>query len=114
MNKVQEYWRDRISNMIQWGAALFVVFGGWALQSHEKFRLRGASWSSGRDELLAAIGLLAVTIPYSVLFPLGIHIITRNSSAHTDATVLPRRLALTFAIVLSFCTLAVAVLMCAF
>ncbi|HEV8493494.1 MAG TPA: hypothetical protein VGR76_14560, partial [Candidatus Angelobacter sp.] len=72
MNKVQEYWRDRISNMIQWGAALFVVFGGWALQSHEKFRLRGASWSSGRDELLAAIGLLAVTIPYSVLFPLGI------------------------------------------
>jgi hypothetical protein len=115
MNQVQEYWRDKVANMLQWGAALFVLFAGWALQSHEKFRLRGASWSSGRDELLAAIGLLTVTIPYSILFPVAVGVVyKRFLGSGTDATVLPRRVALAFAVVLSFCTLAVAVLMCAF
>jgi hypothetical protein len=90
MNPVQEYWRDRVTNMLQWGAALFVVFAGWALQSHEKFRLHGASWSFGRDQLLAGIGLLLVTVPYSLLFPTGIRLIYKKFlCSGTDATVLP-------------------------
>lgn len=113
MNEVRKYWRDKVVILVQWGAALAVLLAGWAIQSQEKFKLIGASWPEQKDEILAAIGLLSVSILYAPLLPFAIWYIYKNYLAEeTDETVLPYRLAMMCAILLSLLELVIALLMC--
>src|SRR5262245_51389283 len=115
MNDVQIYWRDRVTNLLQWGAAVFILFTGWAVDHQEVFRLLGASWPDQRDQIMAAIGLLTATILYAPLIPLAVFLIYRKHfRSGADGTVLPRWLAMTCATALPVFTLIVAALMAIF
>ena len=108
MNEAQKYWRDKVTNVLQWGAAVFILFAGWAVDHHERFGL----WSKQRDEILAAIGLLSVTTFYAPLLPLAVRYIYKKFlTPIPDETVLPQGFALTCAFVLSVLTWVVAFLM---
>ncbi len=114
MNEVKKYWRDKITSLLQWGSALCVLLSGWAIQSQEKFKLMG-SWPAQKNEILAAIGLLAVSILLAPLLPLAVWYIYKHFlSTDIDETVLPYRFAMTFAIVLPLLALIIAVLICIF
>lgn len=116
MSDAQVYWRDRVTNLLQWGAALLILFAGWAVDHQNVFQLVDASWPKQRDQIMAAIGLLVATIIYAPLLPLAVAYIYRRhlKKTDTDATVLPRRFAMTCAIVLSAVTLLIAALMAIF
>ena len=105
------YWRDRVSNLLQWGVGLFVLFAGWAIDNYERFKVK-MPWPEGRNEIVGAIGLLAVTFIYSIVLLLGIKTIYRKflEKAHTDQTVLPYKFAMLCAWVLVIFTLTLAFL----
>jgi hypothetical protein len=113
VNEVQRYWRDKVVNLFQWGAALSVLLAGWAIQSQEKFQLLNASWPRQRDEILGAIGLLTVVILCAPLLPLAVRYIYKNFlDKETDETVLSYRFAMMCAVVLAVVDIAITLLMC--
>ena len=115
MSDVQVYWRDRVTNLLQWGAALFIIFAGWAVDHQNVFQLLDTSWPEQRDQIMAAIGLLVATILYAPLLPLSMaHIYRKHLSTGTDTTVLPCWFAMTCALALSAFTLIIAALMAIF
>lgn len=89
------YWRDSVSNLLKWGVGLFVLFAGWAISHYERFKVK-FDWPEGRHEIVAAIGLLGVTLLYSIVLPLGINTIYKKFllNATTDKTVLPYKFAM--------------------
>jgi hypothetical protein len=113
VNEVKRYWRDKVVSLLQWGAGLSVLLAGWAIQSQEKFKLVGASWPEQKDEILAAVGLLSVSVLYAPLLPLAIWYIYKNFlDKETDETVLPYPFAMLCAVVLPLIELVIAILMC--
>jgi len=106
MNEIQKYWRDRVNNLLQWGAAIFILLVGWGVTRHETFAFGG-----NRNQRLASYSLLAASIVYTPLLPLAIRYIYRRFlNDGIDETVLSYRFAMTCAIILSALTLIVAVL----
>ena len=105
------YWRDRVTNLLQWGAALFVLFSGYAIDHYERFKVR-APWPSGRNEIVAAGGLLAASFVYAIVLPLGIMTIYRKFlfRAKTDKTVLPYQFAIKCALLLVLFTVILSLL----
>jgi hypothetical protein len=116
MKETQVYWRDKVTQLLGWSTGLLFVFIGWSVEHHSEFEWGPLSQghddpSDTRDAVIRAVGLIVFAALYSVVFPLLVRAIYRRFlHRDTDETVLPYSLAITFAVVLSFFILLVALL----
>ena len=123
MDEAKKYWRDKVTNLLQAGAAVFILLVGWAIQNHSRFALlHGGQFifspptKDARNEVYAAVGLISLSVVYAPLLPLATHTIYKKflnadkDSTDIDSTVLPYSFAMTCALVLSVLTLAFSIL----
>jgi hypothetical protein len=106
------YWRDRISSILQWAGAVFILFVGWSIDHYERFKVKNP-WPEGRNEIVAASGLIFITLLYSIFLLLGIKTIYKKflKGAKEDNTILSYSFAMWCASVLALLTLGVALLL---
>ncbi|HEX7314354.1 MAG TPA: hypothetical protein VF297_10550 [Pyrinomonadaceae bacterium] len=120
MNEEQKYWRDKSTQILQWGLGIYLLLFGWSMDKHDEFELFpkvvNSLWSEEmpRGQFLRAAGLMLFGIIYAVALPLAIHLIYKHYLQNTDTdkldkTVLPYRLSIAGTIVLSSLTLLVAI-----
>ena len=114
MESVQEYWRDKVVLILQWGGAVFILFAGWAIENSEKFRLVNVSWPHDKSQIFRGGGLLCATFIYAILLPYSVFRIYQKHlpKEKIDKTVLSKNLATAIGGSLSFLTLIIAILMC--
>jgi hypothetical protein len=107
-----DYWRDRVSNILQWAGAVFILFVGWSIDHYERFKIK-KPWPEGRNEIVAASGLIFITLLYSIFLLLGIKTIYKKflNQVKKDNTVLSYPFAMWCASVLALLTLGVALLL---
>ncbi len=88
------YWRDRITNILQWGSGYFVLLAGWSLGNYERFKIT-KGWPAGRHEIVAACGLIFVTVLYCFILIMSIKTIYTKYllPAEKDETVLSYKFA---------------------
>jgi len=106
------YWRDKVTTILQWAGAVFVLFVGWSIDHYERFKVK-EPWPNGKNEIVAAAGLIFITILYSIVLLLGVKTIYKRflNKAQKDNTVLPYRFAMWCGGVLALLTLGVALLL---
>lgn len=103
-----KYWRDQVDVLLKSGAALIVLFAGWALGHHKDFDLG----SECPDRVLAAIGLLVMSLAYAIFLFLSVWKIYQHPLASSaESTLLSRKTALWLSGLLAAGGLAIAVLM---
>lgn len=121
MNDEQQYWRDKLTQILQWGVALYILLFGWSMENHDEFELfpeyKNSLWAEEepRGQFLRAVGLISFGVIYAVILPLAVHLVRAKyledtESDKLDSTVLPYRFLMACAIVLSSLTLLVAVM----
>src|SRR5215470_3999477 len=94
MDKIKEYWRDRLVQLLSWGIASFVILIGWLLSSGSTFDYWGSPAERGHACTLA---ILAPTIYGAWLWSLhSIH--RRWLSTDVDETVLPYKIVISYGI----------------
>jgi hypothetical protein len=108
---VVEYWRDQVGLLLTSGAAIVILFAGWAVDHQEKFDARSSKHPA---EFIAAVGLLTGAAIYA-MFLIGsvvwIYQTKLNPTETNDKTVLPRWPAITIAAALACFALSIAILM---
>jgi hypothetical protein len=108
---VVEYWRDQVGLLLTSGAAIVILFAGWAVDHQEKFDARTSKHPA---EFIAAVGLLTGAAIYA-MFLIGsvvwIYQTKLNPTETNDKTVLPRWPAITIAAALACFALSIAILM---
>ena len=108
MKEEKIYWRDKVTGILQWGVALFLLLVGWSLDKHDKFELRNVSLPEDKQKIFLAICLIAFGVVYSVILVFLIRSIYSrflNEKSELDETVLPRRFAMACAYGLAALTL---------
>jgi len=106
-----QYWRDQVGLLLASGAAVVILFAGWAVEHQERFDARRARLSA---EFLAACGLLAAAIIFALFLIGSVLLIYQwrlKEAATADQTVLPQSLAVGIAVALSVFALLIAGLM---
>jgi hypothetical protein len=95
IDKRVEYWRDQVSLLLKSGAAIIVLFAGWAISHHKEFLLDcDDPW--GRDRSVAAIGLLSMSLVYAAFLPLSVAYIYSGDrlGEKAEKTLIPKKLAI--------------------
>jgi hypothetical protein len=119
VNEEQKYWRDKLTQILQWAVALYILLIGWSMEKHGEFELfpdvQQSLWREElpRGQFIRAVGLISFGLIYAVILPLAIHSIYKKlllNDSELDKTVLSYRFYMTCALVLSALTLLVAVL----
>ena len=94
MNKVQEYWRDRLVQLLSWGIASFFILIGWLLSSGASFDYWGKPYERGHA---CTLGILAPVIYGTWLWSLH-YIHRRWLSTDVDETVLPYKIVMIYGV----------------
>ena len=112
MDAVKIYWRDIVTSILKWAIGIYLLIAGWSIDKHAEFEL---AWPLDTEAGLRALGLIVWTTVFVVGLPVIVaRIYSQHLSGEVDATVLPRRTALTICMVVGALTMGVVVLTAVF
>jgi hypothetical protein len=114
METTVTYWRDQVGLLLKSGAAIIILFAGWAIEHHKDFYLGSVACPDDVDRFLAAVGLLVMSLAYAAFLTGSVSTIYKHRLKQSDdETLVPQGTAVWIARALSVGVLLIAVLMSA-
>ena len=107
-----KYWRDQVDLLLKSGAALIILFAGWAIDHQDKFNLGIFGKTCDLDHQLAACGLLLMSGVYARFLVVSVDkVYELHLDRSGENTILPKAAARLFSRGLALGVVLIAVLM---